>query len=61
MVSEVEPGVFVSPDDTMKLNDLSAKLKQIDAKLTHYKNLKVRTRHLIKGIKKTKKKCVMMK
>ncbi|KAH3689891.1 hypothetical protein DPMN_190849 [Dreissena polymorpha] len=54
MVSEVEHGVFVSPDDTMKLNDLSAKLKQIDAKITHYKNLKVRTQHLIKGIKKTK-------
>ncbi|KAH3835665.1 hypothetical protein DPMN_109023 [Dreissena polymorpha] len=53
-VSEVEPGVFVSPNYSSKLEDLSKKLQQIDTKLAQYRRLKVRTQHLIKGIKKTK-------
>ncbi|KAH3839072.1 hypothetical protein DPMN_112494 [Dreissena polymorpha] len=54
LVSEVESGVFLSPDDFLKIEKLSQKLKQIDAKLAQYKSLKVRTQNLIKGIKKTK-------
>ena len=53
-VSEVEPGVFVSPNYSSKLEDLSKKLQQIDTKLAQYRRLKVRTQNLIKGIKKTK-------
>ncbi|KAH3779553.1 hypothetical protein DPMN_157356 [Dreissena polymorpha] len=53
-VSEVEPGVFVLPNYSSKLEDLSKKLQQIDTKLAQYRRLKVRTQHLIKGIKKTK-------
>ena len=54
LVSEVESGVFLSPNDYLKIKELSEKLKQIDAKLAQYKSLKVRTQNLIKGIKKTK-------
>ncbi|KAH3777039.1 hypothetical protein DPMN_178475 [Dreissena polymorpha] len=54
LVSEVESGVFLSPNDYLKIKELSEKLKQIDAKLAQYRRLKVRTQHLIKGIKKTK-------
>ncbi|KAH3807998.1 hypothetical protein DPMN_136346 [Dreissena polymorpha] len=54
LVSEVELGVFLSPNDYLKIEELSQKLTQIDAKLAQYKSLKVRTQNLIKGIKKTK-------
>ncbi|KAH3858282.1 hypothetical protein DPMN_100904 [Dreissena polymorpha] len=53
-VSEVESGVFLSPNDFLKIEELSQKLTQIDAKLAQYKSLKVRTQNLMKGIKKTK-------
>ncbi|KAH3797863.1 hypothetical protein DPMN_151452 [Dreissena polymorpha] len=54
LVSEVEAGVFLSPNDYLKIEELSEKLKQIDAKLAQYNSLKVKTQNLIKGIKKTK-------
>ncbi|KAH3747991.1 hypothetical protein DPMN_182427 [Dreissena polymorpha] len=54
LVSEAESGVFLSPNDYLKIEELSQKLKQIDAKLAKYKSLIVRTQNLMKGIKKTK-------
>jgi hypothetical protein len=54
IVSEVEPGVFFSPSDKMKMEDLTTKLKQIDTKLAHYRNMKLRMQNLIKGMKKTR-------
>ncbi|KAH3882783.1 hypothetical protein DPMN_006728 [Dreissena polymorpha] len=54
LVSEVESGVFLSPNDYSKIEKLSQKLEQNDAKLAQYKSLKLRTQNLMKGIKKTK-------
>ncbi|KAH3751815.1 hypothetical protein DPMN_186389 [Dreissena polymorpha] len=45
-IEKCKHSVFLSPNDYLKIEELSEKLKQIDAKLAQYKSLK--------GIKKTK-------